>query len=263
MEAKYFNALLQVVMDPQLSLFNERKFERDALLRELFEHGVYIPVGQIEEEIGWGIGDTQYVDDNNNWIFGFLHKVVDASDISTIPPNANSLKEARNLDEGMINKTPFFFDFKRQHIYTQSHWRISRAPISSSKIWEKIITHVLKKHIRYVTVQPIPEGDSFWEQMQKLKAIHRAEFDLYGPNILNEERIRNLIKDLNPTDSNGIIVVLKNYLKGLKTETEEFKALISYVLKGGGKGIFKGPDKRTEKTRTVITEDKHEVILVI
>jgi len=97
--------------------------------------------------------------------------------------------------------------------------------------------------------------------MKKLNYINKAEFDLFGPNILNDKRIRELISEFHPTDTDGIIITLKNYLNGLKTDTEEFKSLVSYLLRGGGKGVFKGKDNR-DNEKTIKTESKHEKISV-
>lgn len=191
-----------------------------------------------------------------------MHKVVDASNISTLPPSANSLSEIQHLAGYVVNKTPFFFDFSNQHLYTQSHWLISRASKSTSEIWKQLLAYALQQYVRSFDVQSIPEETSFWEQMRKLKSVNSAEFELFGPNILNDERIRELMSDFNQTDTDGIVLILRNFLKGLKTDTEEFMALLRYILRGGGKGTFKGVDKQTDKPRTVKTESKLQIIIV-
>ena len=258
---RYFNALLQVVMNDQLVLFEELP-DRETLLRSVFEQGLFIPQGEVDKDSGWGIGNARFITKDENWLFGFLHKVIDASNISTLPLSASSLNEVQHLAGYIVNKTPFFFDFSNQHLYTQSHWLISRASKSTSGIWKQMLTFALQRYVRSLDVQSIPEESGFWEQMNKLKYVNTAEFELFGPNILNDERIRELMSDFNPTDTDGIVLVLKNFFKGLKTDTEEFRALLRYILKGGGKGIFKGIDRQTDKRRTVKTESKLQAFVV-
>ncbi len=256
---KYFNALLQVVISDQLILFEDVP-DRETLLRSVFEKGVFIPQGELNKNSGWGIGNTRYITKDHNWLFGFLHKVVDASNISTLPPRANSLDEVKQLAGYIVNKTPFYFDFSNQRLYTQSHWLISRASKSTSEIWKQMLSHSLQRNIRSLDVQSIPEESGFWDQMNKLKYVNTANFELFGPNILNDQRIRELMSDFNPTDTDGITLVLKNFFKGLKTDSKEFMVLLRYILKGGGKGVFKGVDKQTGKPRTVKTQSKLQTI---
>jgi hypothetical protein len=260
MEARYFKALLQVMISRQMTIFYDPP-DKENLIRNTFEQGFLIPIGKLQPEIGWGVYNTRYITEDHNWLFGFLHKIID-SNLMTLPPNADSLKEVRIMEENIINITPFFLDFSNQYIYTQSHWRISRASKSTSQIWEDILSHILKQDISYLNVQSIPEERSFWEKMNKLKIVQSAQFELFGPNILNDKKIRELIGEFDGIDTNGIILILRNYLKGLKTETEDFMALLKYLLKGGGKGTFKGIEKITNKNLTVTTEAKLKEIKV-
>lgn len=250
-DVKYFKALVQVVMSNQPSLFEELP-EREEMLRSIFEKGIFIPQGEIDKKIGWGIGSTRFVNDEN-WIFGILHKVI-SSDTSILPFNANSLEELQHVPGNVVNKAPFFFNFAEQHLYTQSHWQICRASKSASKTWKNILLFALSKHIFSLDVQSIPEEASFWEQMNKVDRINNAQFELYGPNILNDERIRSLISEFNPTETDGLIITLKNYIKGLKTDAEEFISLLKYILRGGGRGEFKGVDKSTGKSISFKTD---------
>lgn len=259
--ARYFNALLQVVMNDQLKLFEDIP-DRKTLLRSVFEKGLFMPRGDVDKDFGWGIGDTRYITKDKDWLFGFLHKGIDASNVSTLPPTASSLNEVQHLAGYIINKTPFFYNFANQHLFTQSHWLISRASKSTSEIWKQILTFAFQRYIRSLDVQSIPEESGFWEQMNKFKHVNTAEFELFGPNILNDERIRELLSDFSPTDTNGITLLLKNFIKGLKMDSEELRALLHYILKGGGKGIFKGVDRQTEKPRTVKTESKLQIFVV-
>ncbi len=128
MEARYFKALLQVVLSQQMTLFSESP-NRENIIRNTFEQGFLIPIGELHSDVRWGVYNTRYITDDNNWLFGFLHKVID-SNIITLPPDANSLEEARIIEEDIINRTPFFFNYKNQHIYTQSHWRIVSASLN-------------------------------------------------------------------------------------------------------------------------------------
>jgi hypothetical protein len=240
-------------MDNQINLFR-KTITREELLRTSFENGLFISPD--DETAGWAIDDTRYIESDYNWVYGLLCKVTDGSKLTTLPEGANSLKEAQHLKGYTVTKTPFFFNFKTQHIYTQSQYLISRSPKSSSEIWKTILIRHFNNYILDLDVQSIPEKETFSKKMEDFKNINRAEFDLFGPNILNDERIRDIIKEFNPTDTNGIVIVLKNYLNGLKSHTEEFKSLISYVLRGGGKGTFTGTHKETNRTITVKTESK-------
>lgn len=258
--AKYFKALVQIVITYQTNLF-ETIPDREKLLRDVFENGFYIEKGDLDNEAGWGIDDTKYITDDKNWIFGFLCKVLENPHITTLPVQASSLKEIRNLNDSIVVCTPFFFNFEYQHLYTQSHWSITRTSNGASEIWQKALNLKLQTYIDDLDVQSIPEGTKFLAQMQEIKILRRAEFDLFGPNILNDERIRGLIKEFQPTGSRGLSILLKNYISGLKTDAEEFLALLNYLLKGGGKGVFSGPDKNGNN-KVVKTESRPKEIVV-
>lgn len=237
-------ALLQVVMNDQTNLFETKLPDREELLRDIFENSFLIEPGQLGLETGWGIFNTTYLTEEKDWIFGFLCKVLEEHNVDTLPLEANSLSEITNFKDRMVYCTPFFFNFTTQHIYTQSHWKVRKTSNSASEIWQKMLYIKLRPYIYDLDVQSIPEANSFYEKISKIKLMQQAEFDLFGPNILNDERIRSLITDFQPTGSRGLLILLKNYLQGLKTESEEFTNLIKYLLKGGGKGVFTGIDNK-------------------
>ena len=252
--AKYFKALLQIVLSAQTNLFEKMK-TRDQLLRSVFESTFYIEGSEFEGDIGWGISDTRYFDNEHDWVFGFLCKVIENPNVITLPAKSNSLLEIENMEDKLVLCTPFYFNFSTQNIYTQSHWQIARSSNSSSEIWRRILTYKLKQYIYDLDVQSIPEEESFWRQLEQLRNIQKAEFSLFGPNILNEERIRDLLDDFQPTGSRGISLLLKNYIDGLRLDSHELMTLLNYVLRGGGKGVLSGLD-RNNVQKVVKTESK-------
>ncbi len=250
---KYFKSLLQIVL--QANLFEKQQFTREDLLRNLFESSFYISGSDFDGENGWGIMDSRYIDENHDWLFGFLCKIVENPNVTTLPAEANSLTEIAEMADKLVIFNPFFFNFSKQHIYTQSNWQISRSSNSASKIWRGILTKKLKPHIHDLEVQSIPEQESFWKLLNQLKVVHKADFSLFGPNNLNEERIRELLNDFQPTGSQGIFLSLKNYFQGLYMDSQELQMLLDYILRGGGKGTFTGLDK-DKNQKIVNTESK-------
>jgi hypothetical protein len=264
MEIKYFNALVQIVLSGQQKLFDQIP-DRQTLLRNIFEKDILIPINEIDKDMIWGIGRTRYLTEDNKWLLGFLYRCVDASKVSTIPQDCKTPDEIKKLSGMIVNMTPFIFNFSTQHIYTQNNYSVTRTPKAAAAIWLKIISYQLrdyKNDINNIYVQPIPEKEEFWKQMEHIKVMNRAELELFGPNYLNEERIKSLYNDFGrPVDSQGLEIILKNYKEGLNKDAMEMLMLIKYILNGGGKGRFKGLDKDKNET-TVYTEKKFENIPV-
>jgi len=207
------------------------------------------------------IGNTQNLYDKR-WVFGFLNRVSDVTSISTIPDEAISLSEIQKLSNRLVFRTPFFFDFERQLIYTQSHYQIVRTSKSAARIWKRLFENRLEQYLLNLEVQPIPDQTTFWEKISELEVVNAAEFYLFGPNALNDERIRSLIGEFTPTGTNGLGVILKNYVKGLKIDAEEFKQLLKYLFRGGGKGIFRGREKNTRRQKKIDLDSKTQQISV-
>ena len=120
----------------------------------------------------------------------------------------------------------------------------------------------MEDYIIDLEVQAIPEKDSFLQMLNSFENITYAQFDLFGPNVLNDNRIKSLISDFKGTETNGIIITLKNYLKGLKIESEEFIALLNYIFRGGGKGELRGKEKKTQSEKNIKTNSNLKSISV-
>lgn len=262
MANKFYNALIQIKLIPIANIFTGESSSRESLLRNVFESELLIPVGGIDDSFAWGIGDTRYITPDDNWLFGYLYKISYSSDVATLPHSAHSLSEIKNLPDGIVNKTAFFFNFSSQRIYTQNQYRICRASRSISVIWEKMLRFRLKGQIVDIDVQSIPLQEDFYMELEQLDIIYRAQFDLFGPNFINEERIKSIISEFDETNTNGLGIILKNYLDGLLKDSTDLLELIRYALKGGGRGVIRGRDKKTGKTRNIETDSKTQVILV-
>ncbi len=259
---EFYNALVQIKLIPIPDIFTGKYVSRESLFRDVFESELLVPVGEIDDNYAWGIGDTRYITFDNKWLFGYLYKISYASDVTTLPYAAHSLSEIKNLPDGIVNKTAFFFNFSTQRIYTHNQYRICKASKSISYIWKKIFRFRLEGQIIDVDVQSIPLQENFYKEMEQLDIIYRAQFDLFGPNFMNEERIKSLISEFDDTNTDGIGIILKNYLNGLVRESSDFLEFIRYTLKGGGRGVIKGRDRLTGKTRNIETDSKTQVIPV-
>lgn len=257
--ASYFNALIQLIPIKQISLFDEI-LTREEMFRKVFENDQLIRLKE-SNNISWAIGNAKYLS-NKRWIFGFLNRVSDITNIATIPDKAISLSEIQNLSNRLVFRTPFFFDFKRQLIYTQSHYQIVRTSRSAAKIWRLILQKRLLDFLEDLDVRPLPDQTTFWEKINELEVVNAAEFYLFGPNALNEERIKSLISEFTPTETTSLGIVLKNYVNGLRIDAEEFKELLKYLFRGGGKGTFRGRDKDTKLQKKIETDSKTQQIPV-